>query len=100
MIEYKYFEYKLSKYKGYRRKVEESNFYKFKLLKFEGFDIISSPTDKNKISFKITKKFIRKLKIIELSSGYKRSSDEHRLITLISRSKETTFFRTFSYSYI
>lgn len=98
MIEqYKYFTYNITKFKGSRLNIAESNLQYFKKLKYDGFEVLHSTP--NKMIFKIELQLIRKIKLKQLSNSFKKSV-ECRLLHIIKGSKERDEYPTpFTYTY-
>ena len=87
MDNYRYFEYDISKYKGYRLIIEKSNMKYFKKIEHNGLVLISS-AGQNVLRFKIEKQLIRRLKLKNLSDSIKNHSIESKVLELIERSEE------------
>ena len=76
----------ISKFTGYRFKVEQSNLNSYKKLKVDGFQIMDSSY--YYIDYQVDIRLIRKLKILALNDLIRKNSVEDRIIQLLDRSKE------------
>ena len=76
----------ISKFTGYRFKVEQSNLNSYKKLKVDGFQIMNSSY--YYIDFQIDIKLTRKLKILALNDLIRKNSVEDRIIQLLDKSEE------------
>jgi len=75
----------ISKYSGYRLKVEQSNLSYYKKLKYNGFKIIvSSPYH---IKYELDNQLIRRLKLLNLSDNIRKNSREDNLLELLEKSQ-------------
>ena len=80
-----HFTFNISKFNGYRLKVEQSNLSYFKKLKYNGFTIsVSSPYH---IEYDMDNQLIRRLKLEKLSDSIRKNSKEDRLLELLENSK-------------
>ena len=79
-----HFRFDISKYSGYRLKVEQSNLSHYKKLKYNGFIIsVSSPYY---IEFDIDNQLIRRLKLEKLNDNIRKNSKEDILLELLEKS--------------
>jgi len=99
----KCFTYNISKFKGYRLKIEQSNFKCYSKLKIEGFHVIESYD--TFFNYSIDSQLIRKLKLKKINNLIRDNSDENRLLELLNMSKEyeiidnNTWMPNVNYSY-
>jgi len=82
----KKYTFNVSKFNGYRLRVEKSNLKCFQKLKYDGLEIIYYSD--TYLDFDVALTLIRKLKLRQLNNDIKRNSIEDYILQLIERSKE------------
>ena len=80
-----YFTFDISKFSGYRLKLEQSNLKYFSKLKLDGFKVTWS--GRLNLEYEIDSKLIRKIKLQKLDDSISAYSVEYKLIELLDKSK-------------